>query len=66
MLWFKSCPRCQGDLNREDDLSGGYDAVCLQCGHLAPIDYARRLPGWLDRAPRRRRSAPNGAPAQAA
>jgi hypothetical protein len=29
----KACPRCQGDLHLERDLTGGApDLVCLQCG----------------------------------
>ena len=57
MLWFKSCPRCAGDLQREPDFVGGFDAVCLQCGHVAPAQYAATLPGWTSREPRQR---PNG------
>lgn len=64
MLWSKSCPRCGGDLMRESDLTGGYDAVCIQCGHLAAAGYAATLPGWVAREPRRserRRNAPSRA-----
>ena len=32
MFWFKSCPRCHGDLYRDSDIYGTYIA-CLQCGH---------------------------------
>ena len=32
MFWFKSCPRCHGDLYRDSDAYGTYIA-CLQCGH---------------------------------
>lgn len=31
MLNFKSCPRCNGDVNLERDWYGEY-ASCLQCG----------------------------------
>jgi hypothetical protein len=32
MFWFKSCPRCRGDLYEGKDIYGRYVA-CLQCGH---------------------------------
>jgi hypothetical protein len=32
MLWFKSCPRCRGDLSQKLDVYGSYIA-CYQCGH---------------------------------
>ena len=31
MIYFKSCPRCRGDLLIED-WAGEEEAVCLQCG----------------------------------
>lgn len=31
MIWFKSCPRCQGDLLHRTDSHGPY-VSCLQCG----------------------------------
>ncbi len=37
MLYFKSCPRCKGDVNVDSDSYGTY-ARCLQCG------FARDLP----------------------
>ncbi|MFH1141299.1 MAG: hypothetical protein V1724_06515 [Chloroflexota bacterium] len=40
MLWFKRCPRCQGDLANDRDRYGVY-LYCLQCGWLkdvAPVD----------------------------
>ena len=33
MLYFKSCPRCTGDLYEQTDHYGFYKA-CLQCGNL--------------------------------
>ena len=36
MFWLKACPRCQGDLYREEDLFGSYVA-CIQCGHELSI-----------------------------
>ncbi len=32
MFWFKSCPKCHGDLYRDSDTYGTYIA-CLQCSH---------------------------------
>ncbi len=32
MFWFKTCPRCHGDLYSESDVYGSYVA-CLQCSH---------------------------------
>ena len=32
MFWFKSCPKCQGDLYRDSDIYGTYIA-CMQCSH---------------------------------
>ena len=32
MFWFKSCPRCGGDLFSDRDIHGPYIA-CLQCSH---------------------------------
>jgi len=32
MILTKSCPRCQGDMYREE-LLGEVEMVCLQCGH---------------------------------
>lgn len=31
MLYFKSCPRCKGDIHLDTDSYGTY-AKCLQCG----------------------------------
>ncbi len=31
MFWFKSCPKCHGDLYRDSDAYGTYIS-CLQCG----------------------------------
>ena len=32
MFWFKSCPKCHGDLYSNSDVYGSYVA-CLQCSH---------------------------------
>lgn len=36
MYWFKSCPRCSGDLCLEQDHYGKFK-TCLQCGYLKEI-----------------------------
>lgn len=41
MLYFKACPRCQGDMHENRDIYGTY-RECLQCGHM--IDMARPMP----------------------
>ncbi len=41
MMWFKSCPRCNGDLHEDSDVYGRYIA-CLSCGYyLTVVDEAR-------------------------
>lgn len=41
MLWFRSCPRCKGDLMERSD-SEGIEVTCVQCGHeLTGADIAR-------------------------
>lgn len=35
MITFRACPRCRGDLYREQDQYGAFDS-CIQCG--AAID----------------------------
>lgn len=32
MYWLKGCPRCNGDLQGEEDRFGRYLA-CIQCGY---------------------------------
>jgi DNA-directed RNA polymerase subunit M/transcription elongation factor TFIIS len=51
MIWFKSCPRCHGDLVPRSDFYGRY-LSCLQCG--AEIDEAavrRQGPARADAHP---------------
>ncbi len=41
MFWFKSCPKCRGDLYRNSDAYGTYIA-CMQCSHyLSQVEEAR-------------------------
>jgi hypothetical protein len=41
MFWFKSCPKCHGDLYRNSDIYGTYIA-CMQCSHyLSQAEEAR-------------------------
>jgi hypothetical protein len=42
MLWFKACPKCQGDLALQQDVFGNY-VGCLQCGFILAEDAAARL-----------------------
>lgn len=35
MLILHSCPRCLGDLCKEEDYFSGMQVSCLQCGYLA-------------------------------
>jgi len=34
MMFYKSCPRCEGDRSLENDFDGYY-LLCLHCGHVA-------------------------------
>ncbi len=41
MFWFKSCPKCHGDLYRDSDSYGTYIA-CMQCSrYLTEADETR-------------------------
>ncbi|MBI4338316.1 MAG: hypothetical protein HY683_10875 [Chloroflexi bacterium] len=42
MLWFRECPRCEGDLVALLDIYGLYIA-CLQCGYHLTVEEERRL-----------------------
>ena len=42
MFWFKSCPRCHGDLSNNSDNYGNYIA-CFQCGHYLTAAEDARL-----------------------
>lgn len=33
MMWFRSCPKCGGDLSASADIYGSY-IQCVQCGFL--------------------------------
>ena len=37
MLYFKECPRCQGDVKTNKDIYGEYKE-CLQCGYMLDIE----------------------------
>ena len=36
MIYFKACPRCQGDMSLDSDQYGWY-MECLQCGYEAHV-----------------------------
>ena len=39
MLFFKSCPRCKGDVHFNQDIYGRYKG-CLQCGFMEDVQTA--------------------------
>ena len=53
MILIKSCPRCHGDMMREEVL-GEVELVCLQCGHRkypeAPQQWRVRIPARVKKA----------------
>ena len=36
MMYFKGCPKCQGDLFAGEDMHGDY-VSCAQCGYLRDL-----------------------------
>lgn len=41
MFWFKSCPKCHGDLYKDSDVYGTFIS-CLQCGYyLTQVEEAQ-------------------------
>ena len=51
MFWLKGCPRCGGDLYRDEDIYGEH-VTCLQCGrHLNVVEAV--VPGKAEAAPDR-------------
>ena len=45
MFWFKSCPRCRGDLAQHEDIYGRY-VFCLQCGYQLTPQQEENLLIW--------------------
>jgi hypothetical protein len=41
MLYFKSCPRCKGDMHFDIDVYGPYKA-CLMCGYMVNLRLVAR------------------------
>jgi DNA-directed RNA polymerase subunit M/transcription elongation factor TFIIS len=37
VLFFKSCPKCRGDMFLDQDVYGSY-RQCLQCGKVQDLD----------------------------
>jgi hypothetical protein len=58
VVQFKSCPRCQGDMNINKDMYGEYEE-CLQCGFFVDVDKKgpQKFPNYLttDRKPGRKK-----------
>jgi hypothetical protein len=45
-MWFKACPRCEGDLYLRREIDGK-DIVCIQCGYtrnILPENESLRVP----------------------
>ena len=38
VVYYKACPRCQGDMHKAQDVYGHYKE-CLQCGYILNIDH---------------------------
>ena len=36
MMYLRECPKCNGDLNAEEDIHGKY-VSCMQCGYLKDV-----------------------------
>jgi DNA-directed RNA polymerase subunit M/transcription elongation factor TFIIS len=53
MILMKSCPRCHGDMMREEIL-GEVELVCLQCGHRTSAETEQ---SWRVRVPARVKKA---------
>lgn len=37
MMFYKSCPRCRGDMHSKADMYGHYKE-CLQCGFMKDLE----------------------------
>jgi len=48
MIWFKDCPRCNGDLTRGSDVHGEYMS-CVQCGCILNEQQERALFGLTEK-----------------
>ena len=50
MIYFKACPRCQGDMHLTRDLYGRY-VECFQCGYESEAaEEEQRTPLGLEEA----------------
>ena len=43
MIWFKACPKCQGDLCLDSDHFGKFK-TCMQCGYCKDLIEPDRVP----------------------
>ena len=48
MVYYRACPRCQGDMHVKQDIYGEYKE-CLQCGYMLdiPKKFDQRT-GWAN------------------
>ena len=53
MIYFKTCPKCRGDMHMQRDKYGSY-RHCFQCGYIqdepAQVPFHLDLPGKVHRA----------------
>lgn len=49
-ILLKSCPRCRGDLIREDGLGDEFVYACLQCGRILEGEQLRQFLAKLQAA----------------
>ena len=65
MLYFKSCPKCNGDMYLDRDAYGSF-RQCLQCGNLQDlVEKAAILPAAPVTAKPKRLRQPSAAPSRA-
>ncbi|MDP2661310.1 MAG: hypothetical protein Q8R28_11345 [Dehalococcoidia bacterium] len=60
MIWFRACPRCNGELCLDKDRYGPY-IFCLQCGWQKGLeDFKPAAQVVLQAGPRRQEEVPYG------
>ena len=56
MLFFKSCPKCKGDVEFNNDMDGDY-VRCLMCGFSRYLPVAPPRVGAPERRPELRKAS---------